>query len=348
MEAMKHAYPDCRLVATFFSPSGYEVLKNDPLCDGIFYLPFESRRAAKFVIKCFNPKMAILIKYDFWYYYLKALHQNQIPVYLCAAQFRKGQRYFKSYASFHQKFISQFDYYFCQNQESKELLKSIGIENSIVTGDNRYDRVYQLLQNSEKLPLIDKFKGDSFLLIAGSSYEVEEELLSYAIENVKHEFKVIIAPHFVDTKRITTIEKKFGESAILYSQLYDHTDNIDKKIVIIDSIGLLAKIYRYGNAALIGGGFWEKGLHNSLEAATFGMPISFGPKIKRFPEAKELVKEGIAEIVMDKISFSNWLNQLLAEPNRCKEVSEKSRKFVSKNVGATQMVLDKIKELNPI
>ncbi len=291
--------------------------------------------------------MAVWIKYDLWYYYLKALKDNSTPIYLCAAQFREGQRFFNPYASFHKKLIRLFDFYFCQNHESQDLLKSIGIENSIVTGDNRYDRVYQSLLHAESLPVIESFKEASFLLIAGSSYEEEEELLLYALENASKKVKLIIAPHFVDPKRLAQIQNKFGSGIVLYSDLLKQPDLSKQPILLIDSIGLLAKIYRYGNASLIGGGFWENGLHNTLEAVTFGMPLCFGPKIKRFPEAKELIHEGIAEIISDKNSFSTWLNHLLDEPDYCSEIAGKSRSFVKNNLGATQMVLDKIKELNP-
>lgn len=343
MEALKKEYPDRNLVVTFFSPSGYELKKNDPLCDAVFYLPFESKYNAKFVLTCLNPEIAVWIKYDFWYYYLRVLHKYKIPVFLCAAQFRKSQAFFKPYGRFQRKILKQFNYIFCQNQTTKDLLDSIGLTKSMVTGDNRYDRVYQTLQEAETLPLIEKFKGTDFLLIAGSSYEREERILEGVFAKLFCSFKIIFAPHFVDQAHIQSIEKRFGNISILYSQCSNETDFTGKKILIIDSIGLLANVYRYGNAAFIGGGFKHNGLHNTLEAATFGMPICFGPVVKRFPEAYDLINAGVATIVNDKNDVLNWLQKLVCDKIYCEEIAIKSRAFISVHLGATKKVVESIK-----
>ncbi len=342
MEALKKQFPDCSLVVTFFSPSGYEVKKNDPLCDAVFYLPFESRANAERVVASLNPMMAIWIKYDFWYEYLQALKNKQVPLYLCAAQFRKSQLFFKRGGDFQRKILRLFDFIFCQQEESKILLHSIGITNCMVSGDNRYDRVSQTLAHIEPLPVIHRFKESSFLLIAGSSYEVEEEIIEKVYQQLNRSFKIIIAPHFVDAARISAIEARFGQACIRYSACNADTVFEDKKIMIIDSIGMLAKVYQYGNAAFIGGGFWENGLHNILEAATFGMPVCFGPKVKRFPEAADLLQQGIATAIKDKNEFSAWLEKLLKDKAYCKEISEKSRRHIAANTGATKLVVDHI------
>lgn len=343
MEALKKEYPECKLVVTFFSPSGFENRKNDPICDAVFYLPFESKRNAELVVNCLNPIMAIWIKYDFWFEYLNALTHKNIPVYLCAARFRKDQIFFKTSGNFQRSILKQFNYIFCQNESSKVLLNAIGIFNCSVSGDNRYDRVYQTVQHSEHLPIIEKFKGTDFLLIAGSSYEQEESFLEFAFLKLSKSFKIIFAPHFVESKQINSIENRFANDCIKYSECSIETNFSNKKILIIDSIGLLAKAYRYGDAAFIGGGFQENGLHNTLEAATFGMPICFGPKIKRFPEAAELIKEDIATIVHDKNEIANWIEKLLSDKKYQKEIAQKSREFIERNIGATEKVVEFIK-----
>ncbi|MDP1727049.1 MAG: glycosyltransferase N-terminal domain-containing protein [Bacteroidota bacterium] len=339
MEALKKEYPECKLVVTFFSPSGYESRKNDPICEATFYLPFESKINAERVVKYLNPKLAIWIKYDFWFAYLHELKNKNIPLYLCAAQFRKNQLFFKPFGNFHRQILKQFTYIFCQNENSKSLLNSIGITNCSVSGDNRYDRVYESLQQAAHLPIIEKFKGTDFLLIAGSSYELEESFLEFAFSTLNKSFKIIFAPHFVEAKQIHLIETRFGMECIKYSECTIETNFTDKKVLIIDSIGLLAKAYRYGDAAFIGGGFEENGLHNTLEAATFGMPICFGPKIKRFPEAAELIHEDVASIVLNKTELSIWITKFLDDKNYQKNIAQKSREFIARNIGATEKVV---------
>lgn len=343
MEGLKKEYPECNLVVTFFSPSGYESRKNDPICDATFYLPFENKSNAEWVVKCLNPKMAIWIKYDFWFAYLNELKNKNIPLYLCAAKFRKNQLFFKPSGNFQRQILKQFNYIFCQNESSKALLNSIGITNCSVSGDNRYDRVYQTVQHSEHLPIIEKFKGTDFLLIAGSSYELEEGFLEFAFLKLNKSFKIIFAPHFVEPKQINSIESRFGIECIKYSECSIETNFYDKKVLIIDSIGLLAKVYRYGDAAFIGGGFQENGLHNTLEAATFGMPICFGPKIKRFPEAAELIEAHVATIVNDKNELANWIEKFLSDKKYQEEIAQKSKAFIERNMGATEKVMEYIK-----
>ncbi|OYU94857.1 MAG: 3-deoxy-D-manno-octulosonic acid transferase [Bacteroidetes bacterium B1(2017)] len=344
IEALKKRYPSHRIIATFFSPSGYEHMKNDTFCDAVYYLPFESKKNAKELVKALKPELAFWVKYDFWFFYLSELRKQNIPVFLLAAQFRPTQLFFKWYGVFKRNLLKQFTYIFCQNQHSQDLLNSIQINNHILTGDNRYDRVLQNIHPEFELPFIADFKGSSFLLIAGSSYKNEEEIIKQAKENVG-DFKVIFAPHFIDEQRLISIEKLFGEGCIRYSTINSIEDLHNKNILILDSIGKLSRVYRYADAAFIGGGYWENGLHNCLEAAAFGMPICFGPKLRRFPEAHELVQQTIGTPINTSLEFISWFKHLLDDPSYTQKISLKCREFVASNKGATEKVLQKITEL---
>ena len=342
MEAIKKQFPMYRLVVTFFSPSGYETKINDPVADAVYYLPFESKKNAIELDQTLNPKMAFWVKYDFWYQYLYQLKINHIPVYLIAAQFRPNQIFFNPLATFHKNILHLFNFIFCQTHLSQELLTKIGLSNHIFTGDNRYDRVIQTTQNLEEIAYIKAFQNNQITLIAGSSYKTEEQIIQYAFQQNPSSFKCIIAPHFVGEDRIKEIEKLFGQDAIRYSKITSTTNLTQYSILIIDRIGLLAKLYKYGHLAFIGGGYWENGLHNCLEAAAFGMPISFGPKLRRFPEAQDLVELGFAKTIANKVEFNQWILQQINEPNHRVALSQNCRDFVLSNKGATIKVMEKI------
>jgi 3-deoxy-D-manno-octulosonic-acid transferase len=346
MEALKAKLPNHRIVVTFFSPSGYEAKINDPIADAVYYLPFESKNNAQELINILQPKMAFWVKYDFWYQYLIELKNKQIPVFLIAAQFRLNQIFFNPLASFHASILHLFNFIFCQTHLSEELLSKIGQTNHLFTGDNRYDRVIQNTQNIEEIAFITNFQNNETTLIVGSSYQTEEQMIQYAIQQQTPAFKCIIAPHFVDEDRIKEIEKLFGKQAIRYSQINKESNLSSYKILIIDCIGLLSRLYKYGHLAFVGGGFWENGLHNSLEPAAFGMPLSFGPKLRRFPEAQDLVELGFAKTIHNKEEFHQWLVQHLNNPSNRLTISQNCREFVQSNKGATQKVMEKIHNLN--
>jgi 3-deoxy-D-manno-octulosonic-acid transferase len=345
IEALKVKFINYRIVVTFFSPSGYNQKHTDPLCDAVYYLPFESKRNAKLLIDAVHPAMAFWVKYDFWFCYLNELHKRKIPLFLIAAQFRQSQIFFQPYGKFKKEILNLFTLIFCQNQQSIQLLKSVGIKQHILSGDNRYDRVYHISNTHEDVPYIKEFQQNKFTLIAGSSYEIEEEMIAHSLPHLKQPIKVIIAPHFVSEDRIKSIEKLFLGNTIRYSNLNKNSLHFNKQILIIDSIGLLARLYRNVQAAFIGGGFVENGLHNSLEAAAFGMPIAFGPKLKRFPEAIELVQKEIGETVESDLEFTNWLKQVVENIDYTASTAKKSREFVASNKGATDIVIQKVIEI---
>jgi 3-deoxy-D-manno-octulosonic-acid transferase len=338
MEAIKLNHLEYKIVCTFFSPSGYDILKNDKASDCIFYLPFDSHLNAKRLIKIINPKMAFWVKYDLWHFYLQELHDKKIPIYLLSASFRNSQPYFKWYGVFLKSVLQKLTLIFSQNNETKLLLNSIGI-GSIVTKDTRFDRVYRNVQQLHEMPAISAFKGNSLLLVAGSSYHIEEKILADFFAANTHNCKLIIAPHFVDEKRITEIESTFHNQCIRWSEYELIGEDQDKKILIIDCIGILSKIYRYADFAFIGGGFKHGGLHNILEAACFGVPTLFGPEINKFPEAEALIKVGGSKLVRDSNDFSDQLQSWIKNADERKQVGKQAANFISDNLGATELVM---------
>jgi 3-deoxy-D-manno-octulosonic-acid transferase len=286
--------------------------------------------------------MAFWVKYEFWFHYLNQLSIKKIPVYLIAAQFRPNQIFFKPFAFFHHRILHLFNFIFCQTHVSESLLDKIGMNKHIFTGDNRYDRVIQNTQNFQEIKTIHAFKNNQLTLIAGSSYAIEEQMIAYALQQQNKRLKCIIAPHFVGEERIQEIQKLFGAKAIRYSLIMEHTQVENFQVLIIDQIGLLSRLYRYGELAFIGGGFWENGLHNSLEAAAFGMPIAFGPKLRRFPEAQDLVQLGFATTIQHKEDFSQWLSNYMNNEHERLSIAKNCRQFVFSNKGATEKVMQNI------
>jgi 3-deoxy-D-manno-octulosonic-acid transferase len=343
MIALKQLKPEAKIVVSFFSPSGFLAKQNDAAVDTFLYLPFESKSTAQKWVQALQPNLAIWVKYDFWHQYLAALHQQNIPVFLVAAQFRASQVYFKPWAVFQRSTLQLFTHIFCQNKASQVLLGKFGLNQNSLSGDNRYDRVKDYAHKQENIALIDYFKQGKTTLILGSSYAEEEALLAHFLGSEKNSFKTIIAPHFIAENRLLEIEQTFPNSCIRYSQLTENTTVDDKPILIMDNMGYLARLYRYADLALVGGGFWENGLHNTLEPCAFGMPIGFGPKIKRFPEAQELVVLGLAKIIPDKEAFSTWLHLYLNKPTERLQKAHQCRQFVAENAGATERVMQQIK-----
>ena len=343
MEAIKIKYPNHKIVCTFFSPSGYDVLKNDKASDYIFYLPLDSKSNAKKLIKLIKPNMAFWVKYDLWYFYIQELHDKKIPIYLLSASFRNNQLYFKPYGFFLKSILQKFNRIFTQNSETKELLNSINID-SIVSKDTRFDRVYRNVHQLHELPAIAAFKGNSLLMVAGSSYSIEEQILADFFAANATDCKFIIAPHFVDEKRILEIESTFQNQCIRWSEYELSRGDKGKKILIIDCIGILSKIYRYADFVFIGGGFRHGGLHNILEAACFGVPTLFGPEIKKFPEAEDLIKVGGSSIVKDSTEFSIQLKNWIQNDEERTRVGQSAAKFIKNNVGATELIMQCIFE----
>ncbi len=341
MEAILQSNNSCKIVCTFFSPSGYNALKNDTAAHYKFYLPFDSRNNAKRLLELINPSIAFWVKYDFWYYYLHQLHKQKIPVYLLSAAFINSQIYFAWYGVFFKNILTFFTTIFTQNSSTTQLLKSINIK-SIESKDTRFDKVYSTAKFSENIPQIERFKDNNFLIVAGSSYAIEENILKQFLHQNKHSIKLIIAPHFVNKKRIEEIENTFKNECIKWSDYKNSSNHTNKNILILDSIGMLSKTYRYADVAFIGGGFLSGGLHNILEAACFGVPTIFGNKINKFAEASDLINCGGAISIKDESDFIAVLKLLMDDKNKINSASQSAQNFIQKNIGATDIVMANI------
>jgi len=344
IEAIKQTHIDYKIIITFFSPSGFEIRKNYPLADYIFYLPLDTSVHAKKLLELFNPSMVFFVKYEFWYHYLHQLYNRKTPIYLLSATFLEDQIFFRWYGVFFRNMLHYFEIIFTQNESSKALLKSIQIDNVIVSKDTRFDRVYDTTRNLKPLSKIELFKQDSFILVAGSSYIEEENIINQFLNKYPDKkIKIIIAPHEIDGSHLKEIQEIFeGKKTCFYSTA-DDENLISSQVLIIDNIGLLSSIYQYADIAIIGGGFGSKGLHNTLEAAAFGMPILFGPNNHlKFPESIQLIENGSAFIIHNSEEFDLQISSFIDDEVKLKNISALSRKFILTNTGATEIILSQI------
>lgn len=341
IEEIKKRFPNYKIVLTFFSPSGYEIRKNYEGTDHVFYLPLDTKSNARFFIHQVNPKKAFFVKYEYWANYITELKNAGIPLYIFSAIFRSEQVFFKNNlrGKWFRKLLMKVDHFFVQNEKSVQLLKTIGINSASVAGDTRFDRVAAIAKATKPIELVEKFKGTELLLVAGSTWQPDEELLSGFI-NKHTSIKYILAPHEVTQANINRLQKMLKTPSVLYSKA--NISNIDSfKVLIIDSIGLLSALYKYSSLAYIGGGFGV-GIHNILEAATFGTPIVFGPKYQKFNEAVTLVKNGGAFSVSSYPELNDTLNQLITDPKFLKNASDVCTKYVEKNVGSSKFIIKKV------
>ncbi len=337
LEKIKALKPNEKIIVTFFSPSGYEIRKNYALADGIFYLPLDTISKAKKFVNLVNPKMAIFTKYEFWPNYFRALANKNIPLYIISGIFRPNQIFFKGYGSFYRNVLKCVKHFFVQNEESAALLKSIGIDNVDISGDTRFDRVYENAQAPKKLPLIEKFCSEAPVLIAGSTWPEDEKLLVDLVAKNPN-WKLVIAPHEIHEGHINTITDLFP-NGLRFSKLdANETTKIDSQVLIIDNIGMLSSLYQYGKIAYIGGGFGV-GIHNTLEAAAFGLPVIFGPNYHKFQEAKDLIEIGAAKSISNTEELTAAFEYYVAH-----ESGTLAKNYVADKKGATEMIMKKIFE----
>ncbi len=339
IEQLKKDQPELKVVLTFFSPSGYEIRKNYTGADHVFYLPLDTTANAKKFISIVKPTAVFFVKYEFWFNYLNELKNNAIPVYLVSGIFRTDHYFFKGYASWFRKQLTAFNHFYLQDEHSQKLLNSIGYKNTTVAGDTRFDRVSEVSKNVKKIPLIEQFKQQQPVFIAGSTWEQDEQLLS-AFDFSEGGFKLIIAPHEISEERILGILTKFKKNALRYSQATEESVRTADTL-IIDNIGMLSSIYQYGTVALIGGGF-GKGIHNILEAAAFGLPVMFGPNYHKFEEAKELVHLRGAFVVSNSNELQSIIHLLTHSPAGLLAEAT-ARRYIQHHVGATEKILADIK-----
>ena len=327
------------ILLTFFSPSGYEIRKNYTNADWIYYLPLDTPKNAEKFIQITQPKIALFTKYEFWYNYLNQLKINNIPTYLFSAKFREKQIFFQNYGSFFREMLHFFTYIFVQDNTSKKLLQSIHISNCSVNGDTRFDRVIQNANHVNPFPEIELFKNNQPLLIIGSTWKADLEILIPILNNYSNQLKIIIAPHEINTTEL----QYYSEKLTAKSQKYTEWNKIDINfdVLFLDTIGMLSSIYQYGTFSYIGGGF-GKGIHNILEAAVFGNPILFGPNYLKFGEAVELIQLNGATSIKNASEFETILVDLLQNESLIMKKATICKSFVFKNEGATQKLINHI------
>lgn len=336
MNLLKEKNPDTFLLVTFFSPSGYQHFhKRKNAIDYACYLPLDTPKNAQRFITHFQPKMGIFVKYEFWSHFIFSLKKSNAKIYSISTILRPDHRFFKWYGGFFRKTLRQFDFFFVQNMESGKLLDSIGISNHQLTGDNRYDRVIENKSNLVVAPQIKEFIQDSTsVFIAGSTWEIDEKIILPFV-NLAHFEKVIIAPHTIDEKHIQSIQSQLTVSSIRISNIADFSN---EKVLILDSIGHLASAYSVGTIAYVGGGFTGS-LHNILEPAVFGLPVLFGPKHQRFPEAKAFLNEGFG---MEVTSLDDFRSAISTCEENYTTLHHKAMEFVAQNTGASEKIVNYI------
>ncbi len=337
MEQIKRKFPQEKIVITFFSPSGYEIRKNTPFADYVFYLPEDTLRNARRFLDILHPKLAVFTKYEYWYYYFKELHRREIPLLMISAIFREEQLFFKPYGGFYRSILKKVSYFFTQNLDSVHMLKWIGITRAGLAGDTRFDRVVELPGQHKNLSGIEAFIGEKPVLVAGSTWLPDEEKLQ-SLKELYPQWKFILAPHEIGEEHLLQISKLFP-SSIRFSELAAALpDTIQQaQVLVIDNIGMLSSLYYYGDIAYIGGGFGV-GIHNTLEAAAYGIPVIFGPKYEKFQEAVDLLVLGAGFSISNKEELQKVFVHLMGTEKR-KTAGDAARKYVQQRSGATQIIM---------
>ncbi|GAA4440678.1 glycosyltransferase N-terminal domain-containing protein [Pontibacter saemangeumensis] len=343
IEAFREAFPRYKILLTFFSPSGYEVRKNYSGADYILYLPFDSEENASRFIQLVQPKLAVFVKYEFWHYYLQQLQQQQIPVISISAIFRKEQLFFKPYGQFYRNILKRFTHIYTQNNQSLELLRRINVPHASVAGDTRFDRVLQTAASVKILPLVEAFVQQQQVFVVGSSWPADIEVLKPLISQYRSSIKFIIAPHEVNEGSISEVMQLAGEGAVRFSQATE-AEVGRYQVLVIDNVGMLASLYSYGTYAYIGGAF-GKGLHNTLEAAVFGLPLFFGPRYDKFQEARDLVELDCAFPVKNSLGLLQAFGKVHNTPEFRQRITENEKRYVKQQAGATTRIMEDIKRL---
>lgn len=343
IEQLKKNYPEYRILVTFFSPSGYEVKKNTAAADLVTYLPMDTKKNATNFLDLVNPKLVIFVKYEIWPNYLRALSQRNIPTLLISALFKENQIYFKSYGGFMRKTLHNFTHIFVQDTKSIELLSKINIKNTSISGDTRFDRVIEILERDNNLAFMENFKNGAKTLVAGSTWPDDEEVLVPYINTGESTLKFVLAPHNIKPEHINKLKSSINKKTILYSEL-ENKDLSAYEVLIIDTIGLLTKIYSYAEISYVGGGF-ATGLHNTLEPAVYGIPVIIGPSFKGFKEAEDLVNKGGVLVVKSPAEFFTLVNNLLKDEEHLKRTGDINSTYVSENKGASIQIMAYVRTL---
>lgn len=350
IESLKKNFPKYKILLTFFSPSGYEPRKNFPLADKVAYMPSDTLQNAKKLVRNFNIKAAFFVKYDFWFNYMKVLKKNDIPLYYISALLHPDHYFFKFYSTWFRKQLLNVSHYFVQNDETAKLLESIGIENATVTGDTRFDRVYDIAKQSKSFPEIEEFIAGRHCIIAGSSWPSDEKFIIPFSKKMPDDYSLIIAPHDVSESHIKQITSQL-DSYVLYSQLTlpisQQLSNSEaqqlKKVLVVDTIGILKQIYKYARFAYVGGGFMSS-IHNTQEALVFGCPVVVGPKYTKFVEAVDLVRDGGMFSVENQQEFDDIFVQLMNDDNFYNKASGICQDYIQLSIGATSKIMKRLND----
>lgn len=345
IEEIKKHFPTHKIILTFFSPSGYEIRKNNNLAHTTLYLPLDTKKNALEFIKIAHPDMAFFIKYEFWPNYLNQLKTNNIPTFLISGIFREKQAFFKWYGGFYRQALKAFSHFFVQNEKSKSLINSLGYQNVSISGDTRFDRVQSIVERNNSLPFIEVFKDNHLTVVIGSSWPKDEELLTNYINQAPENIKFIIAPHNIKKEQIDFLQQKITKKSILFSE--KENKNLNQAMVfIVDTIGILTKIYSYGDIAYVGGGFGNPGIHNILEPATFGLPVIIGPNFSHFAEAVALVNLEGCTVINNFTELKLAIDSLIYSSDERFEKAHICQTFVEMNSGATKTIINHILNIN--
>ena len=347
IERLRIQSPHCRIIVSFFSPSGYEARKNYKGADHIFYLPLDSRKNARTFIDLIKPDLVIWIKYDYWYYFLVELKKREIPTLLVSGVFRPGQPFFKWWGRLHRYMLECFTHLFVQTETSRQLLEGLGFTGNVsIGGDTRFDRVIEIAESRETLPAIETFCQGRTVIVAGSTWEEDEEELDH-FANTHPDIRFIIAPHQVEETRLKEVERLF-RNKVRYSDWIKGTPPLPGRqapnVLIIDNIGMLSRLYQYATITYVGGGFGDDGVHNVLEAAVYGRPVVFGPVIEKYIEAVELVDCGGGIVIDSALEAESVFRRLLADEEEYRDICQASRSYVYSKRGATDQIVNYIQE----
>lgn len=345
IEKIKTSYPNHKIIVSFFSPSGYEVRKNNTVADVTVYLPLDTKKNAQQFIETVHPEMVFFIKYEFWPNYLNQIRAKNIPTYLISGIFRENQAFFKWYGGFYRNALKTFNHFFVQNDASKQLIQTLGFSNVTVSGDTRFDRVVAILDRNNQLDFITAFKANKTTIVIGSSWPKDEELLVNYINQSTEEVKFIIAPHNIKPDQISNLSSQIKKRTVLFSEK-ENKNLSDFQVFIIDTIGILTKIYSYADIAYVGGGFGNPGVHNILEPATFGVPIVIGPNYSHFAEATALVHQNGCISIQNENELKFAFDSLLYNSDERLEKGHICETFVQMNKGATDKIMQYILNKN--
>lgn len=337
IEQLRQSHPEYKILLTFYSPSGFEIRKHYEGADYIFYLPLDTPRNVRRFLDVAHPEIAVFVKYEFWLNMLRELRRRRIRTFIVSAIFRRNSVFFKWYGSWWRQALETFEVLFVQNEESKKLLSGLGFDNVFVAGDTRFDRVAEIARNVKRIDVIERFRGDSRLFVAGSTWGPDEELL-IRLMNDNPDVKFVVAPHEMDEARIGRLMSETRGGALRFTECSPRTGYGSRQLLVLDTVGLLASVYGYATWGYIGGGFGV-GIHNTLEAATFGLPIAFGPNYRKFKEACDLATLGAACPVSDYDALKAWFTPLRDNEDFLQKTSRIAKDYTSRHQGATDIFL---------